>query len=104
MMPLLCAYFVFVGMLGGAFTFTHVLNGDPGQFWANALDWTDTVDIRAGLIKATVFGLIVGTLSCYKGFYAGGGAVGVGLATTRAVVYSSIIVLVGDYFLTVMLF
>jgi len=104
MMPLLCAFFVTIGMLGGWLVFSVLLHGDPGMYWQKALDWTEPVDVLNGLIKATVFGGIMGILSCHQGFTASGGARGVGQATTRAVVYSSVIILVGDYFLTVMLF
>ncbi len=60
--------------------------------------------IYNGLIKATAFGVIIAVISCYKGFNASGGARGVGQATTEAVVNSSILVFVGDYVLTVLMF
>ncbi len=104
MMPLLNAYFVFVGMVGAFVVATVLMNGDPGFFMAKVVDWMDAADLVNGLIKSLVFGAVVSTVSCYRGFHAGGGARGVGLATTEAVVTSSILVFVSDYFLTVIMF
>jgi phospholipid/cholesterol/gamma-HCH transport system permease protein len=55
-------------------------------------------------VKAAVFGLLIALISCYNGFIAGGGAEGVGRATTRAVVASSMVVLISDYFMTSLMF
>ncbi len=55
-------------------------------------------------IKAMVFGFIVSAIACRHGFFARGGARGVGLATTRAVVGSCVLVLVSDYVLANVLF
>jgi len=57
-----------------------------------------------GLIKACFFGASFALVSCYKGFYTKGGAEGVGQATTGAVVYSSMTILISDYFLSAWLF
>jgi phospholipid/cholesterol/gamma-HCH transport system permease protein len=51
-----------------------------------------------------IFGLIISSISCYKGFTTEGGAEGVGRATTGAVVISSMLILISDYFLTAILF
>jgi phospholipid/cholesterol/gamma-HCH transport system permease protein len=104
MMPILNAGFVFVGMVGAYVVATILLPGDPGFFMNKVVTWADAADLVNGMFKALVFGTIVSTVSCYKGFHAGGGARGVGLATTEAVVTSSILVFVSDYFLTVAMF
>ncbi|HWI41640.1 MAG TPA: ABC transporter permease, partial [Verrucomicrobiae bacterium] len=57
-------------------------------------------DFLSGFVKSVSFGLIIAWVCCYKGYYAGHGAEGVSRATTSAVVMSSILVLVWDYFLT----
>jgi phospholipid/cholesterol/gamma-HCH transport system permease protein len=57
-----------------------------------------------GLIKAAVFGLILSAVGCFQGYYATGGAEGVGRATTRAVVQASVLILGFDYFLTAIMF
>ena len=104
MMPLLNAGFVFVGMVGAYVVATVLLPGDPGFFMAKVVTWAESADLVNGMLKALVFGTVVATVSCYKGFHAGGGARGVGLATTQAVVTSSILVFVSDYFLTVAMY
>jgi len=104
MMPLLNAAFVFVGMIGAWVVSTVILNGDPGFFMNKVITWSEAADLINGMVKALVFGTIVATVSCYRGFHAGGGARGVGLATTQAVVTSSILIFVGDYFLTLAMY
>jgi len=61
-------------------------------------------DLFAGLVKAWVFGAIIGLVGCREGFYAGGGARGVGTATTQAVVISAVMVLISDYIIATILF
>jgi phospholipid/cholesterol/gamma-HCH transport system permease protein len=57
-------------------------------------------DLTQGLVKSLVFGFSVALIACRHGFYASGGAVGVGQATTRAVVWSVVGVFVLDYAIT----
>jgi phospholipid/cholesterol/gamma-HCH transport system permease protein len=76
---------------------------DPTYLWYNMLRYTGTVDVVIGIIKAVIFGGIVAIVGCYKGMYCGNGAEGVGRATTEAVVYSSIGILVTNFFLTLTL-
>jgi phospholipid/cholesterol/gamma-HCH transport system permease protein len=57
-------------------------------------------DLWSGLGKTVFFGGIIALISCYQGFEASGGAEGVGKSTTNAVVFSSILILISDYFLT----
>jgi phospholipid/cholesterol/gamma-HCH transport system permease protein len=66
--------------------------------------YLDLNDVFSGLIKAAVFGLILAVTGCSKGFFTTGGAEGVGRATTSAVVMSSVVILVSDFFLTKILF
>jgi len=77
----------------------------PEGPFVNAMDqYTDYVDLTDGLIKSLFFALILSVISCYKGYTAGKGAEGVGTATTQAVVLSSVLILVSDYFLSDWLF
>ena len=59
--------------------------------------------VLEGLIKALVYGAIIALVSCYKGMTCGQGAEGVGRATTEAVVYSAITILISNFFLTLFL-
>lgn len=104
MVPCLSALFTLVGMLGAYFVGVVLLHIDQGIFIARVQWYVDPGDLISGLIKACVFGGIVAVVGCYKGFYASGGARGVGLATTQAVVVSSVSILIADYFLTALMF
>jgi phospholipid/cholesterol/gamma-HCH transport system permease protein len=100
MVPLLYVLYLSVGM-GGAYLVACVwLGGDPGVFMQSIRDFATPGDLRMGLIKAAVFGFIISALSCRHGFFASGGARGVGLATTRAVVESCVTLLIANYLLT----
>ncbi len=100
MLPLLTMVFNLVGIMGASFVATDLMGVDSGPFWHNIYWYIDARDIVEGLIKATVFGLVFSTISCYQGYTAEGGAAGVGRATTRAVVWSSVSILFFDVVLT----
>lgn len=100
MMPLLCVLYTSVGMVGAWMVSVGWLGIDPGVFISQIQAHIQVLDFQMGLIKATVFGLLISLISCHQGFYAAGGAQGVGMATTRAVVNSSVAILVSNYFLT----
>lgn len=100
MAPFLAMVFNVVGMLGAYLVAVGLQGVDRGVFIDRTRWFLDANDIAQGLVKATVFGLALSLISCYQGFFAGGGAKGVGIATTRAVVGSFVTILVLDYFLT----
>jgi phospholipid/cholesterol/gamma-HCH transport system permease protein len=100
MVPLLCVLYSTVGMAGAYLVAVLALGGDTGIFLQSVRDTAVPKDIIMGLIKAAVFGFLVSSISCRHGFFASGGARGVGLATTRAVVESAVSILVANYILT----
>lgn len=100
MLPLLCILYSCVGMVGAWFIAVDALGVDPGVFIANIEKYLVLNDFSMGLVKAAVFGLLISTISCHQGFYASGGARGVGIATTRAVVQSAVATLVANYAIT----
>lgn len=100
MLPILAALFSLMGALGGFLIAVYMLGQSPNVFITETLYSVDANDFYIGLIKASVFGLILALVSCHKGYRAGGGSAGVGKATTEAVVLSSVTVLISDYFLT----
>lgn len=104
MLPLLTIFSDMIGMTGGYFIAVKVLGVNPTSYLRRTTDYLELEDIFGGLLKAFVFGVIITTISCYKGFNTQGGAEGVGRATTGAVVISSMLILLSDYFLTAMLF
>lgn len=100
MVPILTMLFNIVGMFGAWFVAVKLLAIDPGIFMDRMRWLVDWGDLRQGLIKAMVFGVAVTLIACRHGFYAGGGAAGVGRATNRAVVHSAIAILMLDYVVT----
>jgi len=98
-LPMLTALFDFVGVLGSWFIGTQVMGMSEPEFWVRLGDWVDWDDVWSGLLKAWVFGVIIGAVACYKGYYTTGGAKGVGIATTTAVVVSSVAILVSNFFI-----
>ena len=71
-----------------------------GPFVTRMEYYVDPSDLFGGLIKSVIFGFLLALISCYQGYKTSGGAAGVGRSTTRAVVISSVTILVVDYFLT----
>lgn len=102
--PALCVLFTLVGMLGAYFVGVVLLHIDQGIFVQKIQWYVDPPDLISGLVKACAFGGILTLVGCYKGFYASGGARGVGIATTQSVVVSSVAILIADYFLTALMF
>ncbi|MCG8493326.1 MAG: ABC transporter permease [Sneathiellales bacterium] len=102
-LPLLVLVGDIIGVAGGYLVATETLGFNAGSYIKNTFDFLESRDVISGLIKASVFGFIVTLMGCYHGFNSTGGAQGVGRATTNAVVSSFILILVSDYFLTVML-
>jgi len=92
-----------IGVTGGYFVGVKVLGTNPTTYINQSIDNTQVTDIWYGLIKALVFGAVVGLIGCYKGFTTEGGAEGVGKATTGAVVISCMLILILDYFLSALL-
>jgi phospholipid/cholesterol/gamma-HCH transport system permease protein len=102
MMPLLTLFADFTGWLGGLFVCT--LKFTSSTIYIDTTQQAlETGDILGGLVKAMVFGSIIAIVSCRQGFATTNGAEGVGRATTNAVVYSFMSILVSDYFLTAIL-
>ncbi len=99
MLPLLVAVFDFVGLIGGFVVAYFTLRLGAVQFWTRAIQALEIGDLVQGGTKPIIFGLIIATIGCYQGLRVKGGTQGVGRATTTAVVVSSVIVLVVDFFL-----
>ena len=102
-LPLLVIYSELIGILGGALVATTYVGIPTKVYFDNMLIAMTVKEISNGLIKALVFGTIVGVVGCYQGFGTTGGAAGVGRATTRSVVTSFMLILIADYFLWRML-
>jgi len=100
MVPILALIFLLVAFLGGYAVAVLVMGIDEGAYMAR-IEWTlDPYDFYQGAFKSIVFGIVLALVGCYKGYYAEGGARGVGQATTQAVVIGSIAIFVLDYVVT----
>ncbi len=97
MLPVLTIFSDFVAILGGLGVSVFLLGISSYTFLNGLKLFFHTRDLIGGLVKAVVFGGIIATMGCYHGFKTQGGAEGVGKSTTRAVVFSSVLILISDY-------
>jgi phospholipid/cholesterol/gamma-HCH transport system permease protein len=102
-LPLLTTESVVLGIVAAYLVGTVLLGMDPAYTWHNMLRYTLPAQMWMGIIKAFIFAAILALISCYKGINCREGAEGVGRATTEAVVYSSITILISNFFLTLLL-
>jgi phospholipid/cholesterol/gamma-HCH transport system permease protein len=100
MLPVLTMIFNMVGIVGAWLVCVQLLGLDHGIFVDKVRWFVDASDLMQGMVKAAAFGLTVSLIACKQGFYAKGGAAGVGQATTSAVVQSAVSILAIDYMIT----
>ena len=103
-MPLLTAIFIAIGIYGVQLVGVQLLGVDQGQFWSQMKDAVELEDVREGLVKGAVFGAACSLIAVFEGYNSKPTAEGVGRATTRTVVISSVVTLVLDYVLTALFF
>lgn len=99
-MPLLVAIFSLVGLFGAQLVGVTQMGVDAGAFWSQLQGTVELDDVMEGLFKGLVFGFTCTLIAVYEGYHADPTAEGVGLATTRTVVASSVLTLLLDYILT----
>ncbi len=103
-MPLLAIFFNMLAIYGGSLVGVTWLGVDAGSFWGNMSASVDfRLDVLNGVIKSLVFGFIVTWVSVYQGYYSAPNASGISEATTKTVVYASLLVLAVDFMLTAMM-
>lgn len=98
-LPLLTVVADVVGIGGGGIAATSLYGLSINEFVTSVRDGITSDDIIGGVIKPICFAVIIASIACYKGLSTDGGTVGVGRATTRAVVTASIVVIITDFFL-----
>lgn len=107
-LPLLTAIFDVVGIFGGYLVGVKLLGIGVGTYFGEMANSVDMTDVMEGLYKSLSFGTLIAWVSCFKGYYTGTGkdfgAEGVSKATTQAVVLTSVLILIWDYFMTSILF
>lgn len=99
MVPLLTVVSDLMGMIGGWLVVVVGLGVEASAYWRFSADFVTSFDVFTGLVKAATFGLLIGLISCYKGFTCRAGAAGVGKAATDAFVTSFIAIIIANFFL-----
>lgn len=99
-MPLLAAVFSIVGLYGAQLVGVQLMGVDPGSFWSQMQSAVELNDVTEGVIKSLVFGVACSLIAVFEGYHATPTAEGVGLATTRTVVASSVLTLLLDLMMT----
>jgi phospholipid/cholesterol/gamma-HCH transport system permease protein len=100
MLPLLTVAADIFGIIGGSVVASVLFNQETNVFISSVRAGITTEDLVGGIIKPLFFGLIIGSIACYKGLSTTGGTVGVGRSTTNSVVLASIWVIVFDFFIS----
>ncbi len=99
-LPLLVVLFVFLGNLSSYLISVYALGINETAYLNTIEMYLKLSDIMTGVAKGVIFGFFIGMIGTYVGYHARGGAKGVGVATTTAVVYAAIVVFVMDYFMS----
>ena len=100
MLPCLTLYGDIIGIMAGFFYNVVIMGVNRVIYLNNTLLYLELWDVVSGLIKASIFGIIIALIGCWQGLRAEGGAEGVGRATTRTVVIASITILIVNFFLS----
>lgn len=104
MLPVITIFADFIAIIGGYVVALAGLDVTTHVYFTGLKLFLHTSDVFSGLIKAVFFGVIIAMMGCYHGMRTQGGAEGVGIATTKAVVSSCLLILITDYILASLLF
>lgn len=104
MLPVITIFADFIAIIGGYAVAVIGLDVSSHVYWTGFKLFLHVGDVSSGLIKAIFFGVIIAMMGCYHGLRTQGGAEGVGIATTKAVVSSCLLILITDYILASLLF
>jgi phospholipid/cholesterol/gamma-HCH transport system permease protein len=96
MLPLLMFYTAFVAMMGSFLDIHAHEQTSFVTFFENAFSSISFLDYFTSLVKALVFGFTIGIVSCYKGFHASNGTMGVGIAANSSVVVSMFLIFIEE--------
>lgn len=100
MLPVLTVFADLIGILGGSVVARLQIRVSYYTFFDGVMHNLELQDIYSGMVKSVVFGLTIAVVACQQGLKATGGAQGVGRATTRSLVFSFLLILLFDYFIT----
>jgi phospholipid/cholesterol/gamma-HCH transport system permease protein len=99
-MPCLTAIFIAIGIFGVQLVGVQQVRIDSGSFWSQMQSTVELSDIWEGMLKGVVFGITCTLIAVYEGYHSSPTAEGVGRATTRTVVISSVATLILNFILT----
>jgi len=102
--PILTIFSEFTAIVSGGFVSNAVVHLPYSVYFSGMKLYFSPRDLFGGLLKALIFGLVITMMGCYYGFRTSGGAVGVGKSTTKAVVASSLLILILDYLVGVIIY
>jgi phospholipid/cholesterol/gamma-HCH transport system permease protein len=103
MMPLLCLYADFMGLIGGALIGVTLIGLPILEYWTQTQNAMSLTHLTIGLVKAGVFGILIAVAGCLRGLSAGRSAAAVGVATTSAVVTAIVLIVSVDGLFAVIL-
>jgi len=104
-LPLLTAVFNVVAIYGGAVVAVEWLGGDPGGFWTGMQETVQLWDdVGKGMLKSVAFAIVITWIAVFQGYDTEPTAEGIGLATTKTVVASSVMILAMDFLLTLSMY
>ncbi|RMF13657.1 MAG: ABC transporter permease, partial [Candidatus Dadabacteria bacterium] len=98
--PILSMFAGVGGLLGASLSVRFLSDISPGTFWGSVYDFLQIRDILNSILKSLVFSGIIAHMACYNGYFVHGGAVQVGQAANRAVVYGLVFVMMANYIVT----
>ncbi|VAV94814.1 Phospholipid ABC transporter permease protein MlaE [hydrothermal vent metagenome] len=93
-----------IGVMGGYLIATGKLGFNSSSYMRLTMDFLEPADVYASLTKAAVFGFFISLMGCYHGYHSRGGAQGVGISTTNAVVSACMLILLSNYIVTEIFF
>lgn len=100
MMPLLTVFSIFMGIFGGYLIAVFYFKMPPTTYFDPMPIYITNFDLLIGIVKAFFFGILIVTISCFKGIHTSGGAEGVGRATTNSVVVCYTFILFTNFLIT----
>ncbi|MCL5098734.1 MAG: MlaE family lipid ABC transporter permease subunit [Candidatus Omnitrophica bacterium] len=103
-LPVLASVFNVIAIFGGYLVGVRLLGMHASTYFGEMSNYVEMSDIVGGIYKSMSFGVLIAWVCCYKGYYCRFGAQGVSAATTQAVVNTSALILVWDYFITSLVF
>jgi len=99
-LPFLSLFCTLCGVISGYAISIYVLGINSETYMESVREYSELADITKGLIKAGIFGFLISSIGCYKGYITSGGAKGVGLSTTQSVVLANVTIFMADYVLS----